>query len=117
MQMDWSFVILPYSDLWRRKRKLMHAHVHAGVATRYHPVQVHSARRFALDILTGEKTEEALPSAVRLYVGRTIIKAVYGIDVKDEEDEFVRYPEAVVQNFNIVLMPGRFMIDFFPLCE
>jgi cytochrome P450 len=117
MKFDWALVILPYGDVWRRKRKLMYSHMHQAASTRYYPVQVTSARRFAQDILATDMSPKALPRAVSLYLGRTIIKAVYGIDIEDEQSEFIRLPEMLVQSFTRVTIPGQFMVDLLPFCE
>jgi cytochrome P450 len=118
MDFSWSFTVLQYGDqLWRRKRKLMTAHVHAGVAGRYHPVQLASARRFAQSILTAGKSTESLRPAVILYLGQVLIKAVYGIDVDSTESEYITHPEKVMEGFSIACTPGRFMIDFLPFCQ
>jgi cytochrome P450 len=116
MKFEWSFVVLPYGDMWRRKRKLMTAHLHAGVAERYHPVQLASARRFARDILATGKSIESLRPAVSLFVGQLIMKAVYGIDVEHAESEYITYPEKLFEDFSIACTPGRFMVDFLPFC-
>jgi hypothetical protein len=97
MNFDWAITVLPYGDMWRRKRKLVTAHIHAGVAARYHP--------------------EPLRPAVSLFLGQVIIKAVYGIDVKHVGSEYITYPERIVEGFSIACTPGRFMIDFLPFCQ
>jgi hypothetical protein len=117
MGFDWSFVVLNYGDLWRRKRKLMHSYVNQGAAIRYHPTQVAMARRFALDILASTNDQEALPRAVRLNFAQMIIKIVYGIDVASYESEYISLPEKVIQNGSETFTPGRFLVDFFPICE
>jgi cytochrome P450 len=117
MNFDWAITVLPYGDMWRRKRKLVTAHIHAGVAARYHPVQLASARRFARDILAVGKGTEPLRPAVSLFLGQVIIKAVYGIDVKHVGSEYITYPERIVEGFSIACTPGRFMIDFLPFCQ
>jgi cytochrome P450 len=116
MNFDWSLTVLQYGELWRRKRKLMSAHIHAGVASRYHSVQAACARRFAQDILAAGKRTEPLRPAVTLFLGQVIIKTVYGIDVESTESEYITYPEKVMEDFSIACTPGRFMVDFLPFC-
>jgi cytochrome P450 len=109
--------MLPYGDAWRRKRKMLHAHVHQGVIARYRPIQVASARRLARDILKVDADKEALPRAIRLNFGQTIMEAVYGIEVNDPESEFISLPEKVLDAFSVAFTPGRFLVDYFPFCE
>jgi cytochrome P450 len=117
MDMGWILVMLPYGEAWRRARKLFHAHVHQAAAHRYHPVQIDSARRFARDILSVKTDNEALPEAIRVSLGRSIIQLVYGIDVPDADSEYLSLPARVVASINEAATPGRFMVDFLPFCE
>jgi cytochrome P450 len=117
MDLGWILVMLPYGEAWRRERKLFHSHVHQAAAHRYHPVQIDSARRFARDILTVKTDNEALPEAIRVSLGRSIIQLVYGIDVPDANSEYLSLPARVVASINEAATPGRFMVDFLPLCE
>jgi hypothetical protein len=116
MKLEWAFSLLPYGELWRRKRKLLHTHVHQGVVDRYHPVQVASARRFVKDILAGSTSDEALHQAIRLNFAQTIIKMAYGLDVDSYDSPYVALPEEVMQNFNEAFVPGRFLVDVVPIC-
>lgn len=115
MKFEWSFVVLPYGELWRRKRKLMHTHVHQGVSDQFHPIQTACARRFVRDILAEKSDKEALPQAVRLNFAQMIIKVVYGIDVENYQSEYIALPEKVIADFSQVCTPGRFLVDFIPI--
>jgi hypothetical protein len=117
MGLKWLMSMQPYGDRWRRGRKLMHAHVHQGVANQYHGVQVDSARRFVQEILATKTDKEALSLAVRSNFGRSIIKMVYGIDVKTSESEYISLPEKILENVSEGATPGRFLVDFIPLRE
>jgi cytochrome P450 len=117
MDLRWPLSRLPYGERWRRSRKLLHAHVHQGVAHQYHSIQVDSARRFVREVLTIKPESEALPQAIRDSIGRTIIKIIYGIDVKDAESEYISLPEKVIRYTIEGGTPGRFLVDSLPICE
>jgi hypothetical protein len=115
MDFMWQITMLPYGDEWRAKRRLMHAHVHQGVAGQYHDVQLAAARRLARNILaTPADDVEALPRAVKLNFGQSIIKMVYGIDVPDSDSEYISLPEAILAAFSQAVIPGRYLINFIP---
>jgi hypothetical protein len=95
----------------------LHAHVHQGVTHRYHPIQLDSARRFVREILTVKPEKEALPQAIRDSIGRTIIKIIYGIDVKNADSDYISLPEKVIRYSIEGGTPGRFLVDSFPICE
>jgi hypothetical protein len=117
MDMKWVLFRMPYGDRWRRGRKLLHAHIHQGVAVRYHPVQIASARRFARDILSVKTEKEALANVVRASFGQSIIKMVYGIDAQDADSEYISLPEQVIRYTSQGATPGRFLVDSLPFCE
>jgi hypothetical protein len=113
----WLLSNLPYGDAWRRGRKLLHAHVNLSVAPKYYPTQLNAAHRFVRDILSAKQDKEVLPALVRANFGYTIIKIVYGIDARGEDDEYLTLPEKVLQTINAVAQPGRFLVDLLPICE
>jgi cytochrome P450 len=117
MDLGWQLATLPYGDTWRRGRKLLHAHVHPGATPKYNSVLVHAARRFARDILSAKQDDDILPYVIHANVGQTIVKVVYGIDVTDTDSEYITLPERVVDYMNEAVSPGRFLVEFFPICE
>jgi hypothetical protein len=117
MDMMWSLARLPYAEKWRRGRKLLHAHVHQGVAHRYHAIQLASARRFARDILSVQTDKAALAPAIRANFGRTIIKIVYGLDAPSAESEYISLAEQVIRHAVQAAGPGRFLVDSWPIRE
>jgi cytochrome P450 len=109
--------LVPYGEVWRRGRKLLHAHFQPSVSPKYHSVQLTAARRLARDVLAAKRDKEVLPALIRANIGRTIIKIVYGIDVDDEESEYISLPEQVMELFDKMTQPGRYLVDLFPICE
>jgi cytochrome P450 len=117
MKFDWSFIALPYGDVWRRKRRMMYSHMSRTASARFHPVQAISAYHFARDLLASEMSPESLHRSVSLYLGQMLIKAVYGIDVEDEQSQYIQLPQQIVNNFAKATVPGNFMIDLLPSRE
>lgn len=48
--------------------------------------------------------------------GSSIMKAVYGIDVKDMNDPYIHTAEQGLTALAEAAMPGRFLVDVFPWC-
>lgn len=117
MKFDWLLTFINYNDKWRRGRKLFHAHFNQGVITRYHHVQLDAARRFAREIIGAKKNKEALPSMIHTNFGQTIMRIVYGIDVKNKESPYISLPEKVMEAHNKAGVPGHFLVDFATFCE
>ena len=45
------------------------------------------------------------------------MKMAYGYDIRDENDFFIGVAEEAAQISGYALAPGRWMVDYFPLCE
>jgi hypothetical protein len=114
MDLMWPLPVVPYGDIWRRCRRLLHSHVHPGVSPKYHSTQLHAARRFSRDILQVRTDDEVLHYMIHANIGQTIIKMVYGIDVKDNDSEYISLAEKVVAYGNECVLPGRFLVEFLP---
>jgi cytochrome P450 len=116
MDCNWILAFLPYGGRWRKGRKLLHNYLHIGAASAFHPVQITAARRLVIDLLSKEQypSSGTLSTDVRLNVGQTIMKIVYGLDVKDASSEFISLPEQLSRSLGESVMPGRFLVDLIP---
>jgi hypothetical protein len=116
MSFDWSFATMPYGAKWQECRRLLHAYVRSSAAVTYQPVQLASARSLVLDLLRAEHNQNVLPGMIRTNFGATTMKMVYGIDIKSGEDEYITIPEKVLHALSEAAIPGRFLVDLFPIC-
>jgi hypothetical protein len=96
---------------------VLHTYVHQGASSKYHPTQLQGARRFARDILYAKQDPEVLPHMIRASIGQTIIKIVYGIDVKDTNSKYISLPEKVVRDVNEGILLSRFLVNLLPVCK
>jgi cytochrome P450 len=117
MGFDWSFGAMPYGAKWKESRRLLHAHVHSSAATTYQPVQLASARRLVVDLLRAEHNMDVLPDMIRANFGTATMKMVYGINIKNGEDEYITIPEKVLHALSEAETPGRFLVDVLPICS
>jgi cytochrome P450 len=117
MDGKWILGFMPYGELWRKERKLMHTYMHAGAVPTFHPVQITAAHRLVIDLLAAPQHSSTLPSVVQCNIGQTIIKIVYGIDVKDADSDLASIPGQFARLLTESLMPGRFLVDLIPACE
>jgi hypothetical protein len=117
MGYGWQLSRMPYGDTWRRGRKLLHGHVHQGVSPKYHSTQLHAARRFARDILGVRQDDEVLHGMIHDNIGQTIVNVVYGINERDKINEYITLAEKIVDYSNNSVLPGRFLVEFMPICK
>jgi hypothetical protein len=124
----WNLGFIPYGNTWRRGRKIIHSETHAIAATTHRPVLLCGARQFVCDLLAAEKTRPAdklseaskkvLPQLVRRSFAFTAVRMIYGIKVCDPiaEARYVDVPEKVLHALNEGATPGRFLVDYIPIC-
>jgi hypothetical protein len=116
MECGGLMVLQPYSERWRRARKLFHPHVHINAVAQYQTVHITAARTFARNLLSTQPSPDALPALLKADFAETIVKAVYGIDVKTKEErtEYIDNPTIVLDKINEAAVPGRFLVDGLP---
>jgi cytochrome P450 len=117
MGLDFMTSVMPYGETWRTARRLLHTHLHQGVASKYEPTQIESARKFALETLAAKQDVGAVSHLVRSNFGRMMIKLVYGIDSEDYASEHLEQSEEIISAFSEAFTPGRFLVDLMPACE
>jgi cytochrome P450 len=117
MDLGWQLSMLPYGDTWRRSRKLLRAHVHPGALQKHTSTQLHLARSFARDILRSDQDGGLLRYMIHANIGQTIVKMVYGVDTTDNNNEFISLAERVMGYINESVLPGRFLVEFLPVCK
>jgi hypothetical protein len=117
MGFHWSLAFQRYGPVWRRGRKMLHGHIHIGVSHVHHPTQIISARRLARELLSAKQEKEVLPHLVRTNFGQFALKMIYGLDIKDPQHEYMTVTDNVIEALSESGLPGRFFVDFIPICE
>ncbi|TFK90538.1 O-methylsterigmatocystin oxidoreductase [Polyporus arcularius HHB13444] len=112
--LDWILGLVPYGPLWRAYRRALWQHFHPGVLPRYQTVQNAITRKFLLKLM--HKPED-FRQHVRFVLAATLLKVVYGIDVEDENHEIVRMIDVALEGPAQAFVPGKFLVDVFPLLQ
>ncbi|CAE6484159.1 unnamed protein product [Rhizoctonia solani] len=92
-------------------RKYMHNSMGAKTMPDWRPQQEQEAFRFLQKLL---RSPENLLSHIRHAAGATVVRLTYGYTPKDEDDEYIKIAEAVMDHFSLATTPGAFMVDIFP---
>nr|BED43030.1 cytochrome P450 monooxygenase [Trametes versicolor] len=108
---EWTFVLMPYGQAWRQRRKEMHQFMHPNTVAQYQPLQQREAVKFLHRLLA---QPEAFLHHVRHSFGSTIMRVSYGIEVAEENDPYVAAVEEGVATFNEAFVPGAFLVETFP---
>ncbi|KAF8885508.1 cytochrome P450 [Infundibulicybe gibba] len=114
--MGWqrSVTLAPYTDRWRRFRKIMAQALRKEVVKQYWPGQEREIRRF-LGLLIAEPDPERCLHNFRFAAGRNLLMSLYGIDVKKADDPIITIAEEAIQYATYATTPGTFLVDFFPI--
>ncbi|KAJ8475189.1 hypothetical protein ONZ51_g6728 [Trametes cubensis] len=108
---EWTFVLMPYGQEWRRRRKEMHQFIHPNAVAQYQPLQQRETVKFLNRLLN--QPEDFLHH-VRHSFASTIMRVSYGIEVSEKNDPYVTAVEEGVATFNEAFVPGAFLVETFP---
>ena len=132
--MDTNLTMMPYGERWRRHKRAFRQYFHSGAIPSYQPIQRSAAHRFLNKLL---KTPSELRTHIRLYVStlccervwrtnlRTVrstffaavVKVVFGIDVADDGDEILAVVESALEWIGEAFIPGKYLVDVFPILQ
>lgn len=104
-------LFLPYGDVWRNTRKLMHALVNTKISESYQPIQEHESLRVLRDLIDQPQKYEVW---LERYAAGLIMRLAYSKHVHTGEEDFMKRTYAVVRNVERVASPGAYLVDTFP---
>ncbi|KAM0470198.1 hypothetical protein ACHAPX_010084 [Trichoderma viride] len=105
-------VLLPYNDLWRKGRKLMHSLASESVAPAYEPVQLRESFRLLKDLLADPDNYETW---FERFSAGVVLQLAYGKTVETGDEPIVRDILEVVHTLERVISPGAYLVDTFPV--
>ncbi|KAJ9609684.1 hypothetical protein H2200_006012 [Cladophialophora chaetospira] len=104
-------LLLPYGELWRRGRKLMHTLTMPTAATSYQPLQIYESERLLFDLL---RTPDKYEDLFERYAGGVIMRLAYGKTIETGDEPYIRDALKVVHTVERVASPGAYLVDTFP---
>jgi hypothetical protein len=105
-------VFLPYNELWRSGRKLMHYLTMPTAAAAYEPVQIDESTRMLLDLISKPKEYERW---LERYSAGLIMRLAFSKVVATGEEPDVRRILKVVHTVERVASPGAYLVDVLPI--
>lgn len=104
-------VFLPYNDLWRSGRRLMHHLTMPAAATSYEPIQMEESTRVLRDLIANPEEYEKW---FERYSAGLIMRLAYSKFVVTGDEPDVRRIIDVVHTVERVASPGAYLVDAFP---
>ncbi|KAI0350838.1 O-methylsterigmatocystin oxidoreductase [Trametes cingulata] len=108
----WEFAIQGYSPEWRTRRRLFHTFFQQSVVPNYRPIHLRECRRFLLRLLNNP--EDLVPLARHVF-SATIMDIVYGINVAEHNDPYIRLAENAAAIFTQIMVPGQYLVEILPI--
>ncbi|EIW55506.1 CyP450 monooxygenase [Trametes versicolor FP-101664 SS1] len=109
---DWVLTMIHYGPLWRRHRRAFHQFFNPSAITQLRPMQRSQVNHFLHRLLD---TPEQFTEHIRHLFAATIMRVAYGIEVAEENDEYVTMAEEGLAAFSSLLVPGKYLVELFPI--
>lgn len=104
-------LFLPYGELWRNGRKLMHHLTMSSAATSYQPIQEEESIRMLRDLIREPAEYERW---FERYAAGLILRLAFGQTIHTGTEDSVRRILAVVHTVERVASPGAYLVDIMP---
>ncbi|KAA1476662.1 cytochrome P450 [Dentipellis sp. KUC8613] len=109
---DFNTGLIPYSEKWRARRRLLHATLHEKAAQRYRPLQ----RAKVHELLCGlHSSPEKFESHISRLAGTIAIAVAYGdIGGKRQIDEFIHQAREAAETLSKTMWPHSITLNALP---
>ncbi|GJJ06136.1 hypothetical protein Clacol_000325 [Clathrus columnatus] len=111
LHMDWTIIMMPYGDVWRRYRGVLSQFFHHSLLETYYPAQMKYTKMFLRKL---HESPENLFKHVRYVLGAAI---TYGIKLLSDNDPLIELSETTVHKITQAAIPGKYLADFLPFLK
>ncbi|TFK18384.1 oxidoreductase A [Coprinopsis marcescibilis] len=112
MKTDWNFPLMDYGQDWRTHRRLFHKFLGPNSVSRYTPI-VEEECLFLLRRLLAQPTE--FPEMTLYYFGSILMRTSYGFEDFEYNKGLIRIAEAGLRGVSAAVVPGRMLVNNFPV--
>ncbi|KAI0056551.1 cytochrome P450 [Artomyces pyxidatus] len=111
---DWNMAFFSDTVLWRQRRRILDRGLRPSAAVQYWPIQQEKVHDFLKILLSNP---EDFRQHIKYLQGTIIMSSVYGYDVKDHNDTYLR--DAIDANLlgQKALLPGGIIVNSFPFLK
>ncbi|KAF5360076.1 hypothetical protein D9758_007556 [Tetrapyrgos nigripes] len=94
---------IPYSDKWRKARKLFHQNLRAEATVQFHPIQSQKIRSFVEGLVL---SEEALKNQISTLSQKIMFLSIYGLDISNNKEDMPARTRETVESVDDRIIPG-----------
>ncbi|KAJ7134691.1 cytochrome P450 [Mycena epipterygia] len=109
---DFNVGLMPFTDKWRRHRRLFQQCFRRDISATYRPTQTKKIHDFLRGLLSNPDDFVALYKTVAAAI---IMSTMYGYDVQPINDHFVTLSENAVKKLSDSGLPGAAAVNAFPI--
>ncbi|KAF9786328.1 cytochrome P450 [Thelephora terrestris] len=114
MGCSWAFSLMSYGSAWRIHRKLFHRFFSVAIKDRFDDKMCDAVNVFIHRL--SESPEKFLKHA-HFLAGSLALSVAYGLNIESENDKVYSLSEDAMNAVDIAMVPGRFLVDFFPILK
>ncbi|RXW19445.1 hypothetical protein EST38_g6411 [Candolleomyces aberdarensis] len=114
MDFHWNFAIQPYGPWWRLHRRDFHQQLNSNVVSRYHPI-MYEEREGLLRMLSTHPDD--FHKHMETFFGTIIMRTAYGFEDAGRNKSFINNAEELIVAFGAARIPGRFLVNTFPILK
>ncbi|KAI9059150.1 CyP450 monooxygenase [Trametes sanguinea] len=109
---EWLMTTLSYGPWWRRHRRAFHQFFTPTALEPYGPMQELEAHRLAYRLV---KDPEHFLTHIRRMFASSIARFTYGVEIPEDDDEYLVMAEEALESFNQAFIPGKYLVETFPV--
>ncbi|KAI0085089.1 cytochrome P450 [Irpex rosettiformis] len=113
---DFALSLMPYGQRWRNIRRNVHEHFHQMVTPNYRDKQTKHIHAFLRQCL-GNTAKQFNSTLVRQLLATTVLDVVYGIRIKDMDDDYIKTIVEALEVFGESKISGKYWVDFMPVLK
>ncbi|TFK23817.1 cytochrome P450 98A3 [Coprinopsis marcescibilis] len=110
--LDWAFSLMPYGTEWRVRKRAFHYFFGRRQVSEHYPVIEQECLTYLRELA---KTPEKLFKHSRLYFGSTLMRLSYGGNDPRYRQMLIEDGEEFVVRFSSTSVPGRLLVNTFPI--
>ncbi|KAF5376002.1 hypothetical protein D9757_008810 [Collybiopsis confluens] len=112
---DYTFVIFPYGEKWRKYRSLFMREISLSNLAVYHKPRLQQNMEMFLQSLLDSPRN--FGDHVDLLYGGSLLSLAYGMSIKDPQDYFLNLIRESQHVASEVSKPGTYIVDIFPMLK
>ncbi|KAJ2932196.1 hypothetical protein H1R20_g4887, partial [Candolleomyces eurysporus] len=114
MDFHWNFAIHPYGPWWRLHRRDFHQQLNGNVVSRYHPIMYEERDGFLRTLST---RPDDFHKHLDTFFGTIIMRTAYGFEDAGRNKALINNAEELIVAFGAARIPGRFLVNTFPILK